>query len=64
MSRSGEYERDRKCFEGEIFSEIVEINGEKYEHIGFRDREGKFGEFISENRGRRARICVEVENGD
>ncbi len=29
-------------FEGEIFYEVLEMNGRKYEHAGFRDSKGEF----------------------
>ena len=52
---------ERYCFEGEIFSEIVEIEGKKYEHIGFKDSEGAFGKFLEEHVGKRVRLCFVVE---
>ncbi len=52
---------EKQCFDGEIFSEIVEIEGKKYEHIGFRDEEGAFGRFLEENVGKRVKVCFIVE---
>ncbi len=53
---------EKHCFEGEIFSEIVEIEGKKYEHIGFRDKEGAFGKFLEENVGRKVKVCFIVDD--
>ena len=55
-------EKEEVCLEGEIFTEVVVLDGKEYEHIGFRDREGKFGDFLAENIGKKVRICfVEVD---
>jgi hypothetical protein len=37
----------RKIIEGELFHEIEELGNKKYEHIGFRDKENKFGDMIA-----------------
>ncbi len=34
----------RKIIEGEIFHEIEELGNKEYEHIGFMDKENKFGD--------------------
>jgi len=34
-------------FNGEFFYEVIEINGEKAEHIGFRSFDGKFEEMMN-----------------
>ena len=43
-------------FKARIFSEIVTINGKKYEHFGCKDDEGKLGDFFAENVGKRVEI--------
>ena len=37
----------KKSIEGELFHEIEELGNKKYEHIGFRDKENKFGDMIA-----------------
>jgi len=37
----------KKSIEGELFHEIEELGNKKYVHIGFRDKENKFGDMIS-----------------
>ncbi len=36
----------KKTIEGELFHEIEEYGDKKYAHIGFRDKENKFGKMI------------------
>ena len=50
----------KNCIEGEIFSEMIDLNGEKYEHIGFRDKDGKFIEQLEKLLGKKVKICLEV----
>ena len=57
--------RNRKTIIGEIFHEIEEMGNKKYEHIGFRDKENKFGDMLAEivpNIGmtKKARITIEI----
>lgn len=52
--------KDRKCIVGEIFSEVVDFNGEEYEHIGFRDPDGEFGNLLEKLLGEKVRICIEI----
>ena len=61
-SNTGEYNMEGKenCFEGEIYSEIVELGGKEFEHIGFRDRENKFGDFMEQNKGKKVKICFRI----
>ena len=33
-------------FEGEFYSEILELNGKKFEHIGFRSKDGGFEKLL------------------
>ena len=33
-------------FEGEFYSEILDLNGKKFEHIGFRSKDGSFEELL------------------
>jgi len=35
-----------KRIEGELFHEIEELGNKKYVHVGFRDKENKFGDMI------------------
>ncbi len=37
----------KRSIEGELFHEIEELGNKKYEHIGFRDKENKFGDMIA-----------------
>jgi len=45
-----------RTFKAKIFSEIVNINGKKYEHFGCKDEKGKLGDFFAENVGKRVEI--------
>ena len=53
-------EKQESCFEGEVFSEILEVEGQKYEHVGFRDKDGKFGDFLAKNVGKKVVICFKI----
>ena len=35
-----------KTIEGELFHEIEELGNKKFVHVGFRDKEDKFGDMI------------------
>ena len=61
-SNTGEFDMEKKdsCFEGEIYSEIVELDGKEFEHIGFRDIENKFGDFMEQNKGKKVKICFRI----
>ncbi len=37
----------RFAFLGEFYKEILYINGEKYEHVGFRSDDGSFEDFMN-----------------
>ena len=55
----------RKIIEGELFHEIEEFGGKKYEHIGFRDKENKFGEIMASfvpkvGMRKKARLIIEI----
>ncbi len=59
----------KKSIEGEIFHEIEEFGNKKYEHIGFRDKENKFGEMLAEivpeiDMKKKARITIELIDED
>ncbi len=59
----------KKTIEGEIFHEIEEFGGEKYEHIGFRDKEGKFGDMLEEfvpeiGMKKKAKLTIEVKDSE
>ena len=43
-------------FKARIFSEIVNINGKKYEHFGCKDDEGRLGDFFADNVGKKVEI--------
>ncbi len=56
----------RREIEGELFHEIEEYGGKKYEHIGFRDKENKFGDIMASivprvGMRRKAKLIIEVE---
>ena len=51
---------EKMVFDGEIYSEIIEIEGKKYEHIGFRDYKNEFGKFLEKSVGKKVRITVEI----
>ncbi len=55
----------KMSIEGEIYHEIEEINGQKFEHLGFRDKENKFGEMLASivpevGMVKKVRITIEV----
>ena len=37
----------KRSIEGELFHEIEDLGNKKYEHIGFIDKENKFGDMIA-----------------
>ncbi len=51
----------KKSFHGIIFSEIVEINGKKFEHLGFKDDKGTLGDFLAKNVGKRVKVTFEFK---
>ncbi len=53
-------EMEKMTFDGEIYSEIIEIEGKKYEHIGFKDYQNQFGKFMEQSVGKKVRITVEI----
>ncbi len=55
--------KNRFCEEGEVFSEILEVEGQKFEHLGMKFSEEvqkQFEEFLATNVGRKIRVCLEV----
>ncbi|MCD6522291.1 MAG: hypothetical protein J7K68_00950 [Candidatus Diapherotrites archaeon] len=55
----------KKTFEGYVYYEIIEMNGKKYEHAGFKDDKNEFGDLMLSIVGpdkpkRRARITIEL----
>ena len=55
----------KKSIKGELFHEIEELSNKKYEHIGFRDKENKFGDMMAEfvpkiGSTRKAKITIEL----
>lgn len=54
--------KEGHSFKAKIFSEIVTINGKKYEHFGCKDDEGKLGDFFAENVGKRVEIIFKFIN--
>ncbi len=57
--------RIKKSLEGEIYHEIEEFGGKKYVHIGFRDKDGVFGDtlasFVPEpGMKKKAKISIEI----
>ncbi len=53
-------EDKKNCLDGEIYREIVEIEGKPYEHLGFRDYENKFGQMLEKLVGKKVRVCITV----
>ncbi len=51
---------DKNCLEGEIYREVVELEGKPYEHLGFRDYENRFGEMLEKLVGKKVRVCIEI----
>jgi len=54
--------KEGRSFKAKIFSEIVTINGKKYEHFGCKDDEGKFGDFLAKNVGKRVEMKFKFIN--
>lgn len=59
----------KKSIKGEIFHEIEEFGNKKYEHIGFRDKENKFGDMLSSlvpeiGMKKQAKITIEIIEND
>lgn len=55
-----ELKKEGNSFKAKIFSEIVNIDGKKYEHFGCKDDEGKLGDFLAENVGKRVKIIFNL----
>jgi hypothetical protein len=56
---------NNKSLTGELFHEIEEMGNKKYEHIGFRDKENKFGDMLAEivpevGMTKKAKITIEL----
>ena len=51
-----------RSFKAKIFSEIVTINGKKYEHFGCRDEEKKLGDFLAKNVGKNVEMTFRFIN--
>ncbi len=52
--------------EGEFYHIIEELGNKKYEHIGFRDKENKFGDMMESivpevGMNKKAKLIVEIE---
>ncbi len=55
--------RERFCEEGLIFSEILEVEGQKFEHLGMKfpeEIQKQFEEFLANNVGKKIKVCLEV----
>ncbi len=55
----------KKSLEGELFHEVEKLGNKEYVHIGFRDKEGDFGNmlaaFVPEiGMTRKAKITIEI----
>jgi hypothetical protein len=55
----------KQVIDGEIFFEVLEVNGKKMGHAGFRDKENKFGRFMENAVGpglssRKVRLTIET----
>jgi hypothetical protein len=58
-----------KTIEGELFHEIEELGNKKYAHIGFRDKENKFGNMLEKlvpevNMIKKAKLTLEILEED
>ena len=52
---------EEKIYKGKIFKEYMEINGKKYEHIGFKDENGRgFGSFLAKHVGEKVEVIFRV----
>ncbi len=60
QKRKKKKNREKNCLLGEIYSEIVEIEGKPYEHLGFRDYKNEFGKMLEKLVGKKVRVCIEV----
>ena len=61
----GSFSMAKKSIEGEIFHEIEDMGNRKYVHLGFRDKDDKFGGMLESlvpeiGMTRKARITIEV----
>ena len=55
----------KESLEGEIYHEIEEFGNKKYAHIGFRDKEGRFGDALANfvpkpGMRKKAKITIEI----
>ncbi len=57
-------EDKKNCLDGEIYREIVEIEGKPYEHLGFRDYKNEFGTMLEKLVGKKVRVCITVIDED
>ncbi len=53
-------EDKKNCLDGEIYREIVEIEGKPYEHLGFRDFKNEFGTMLEKLISKKVRVCITV----
>jgi len=58
-----------KTVEGELFHEIEDMGNKKYEHLGFRDKQDRFGDMLQSlvpevGMRRKARITIEILEED
>ena len=51
---------ETNCLKGEIYREVVELEGKPYEHLGFRDYENRFGEMLEKLVGKKVKVCIEI----
>ena len=59
----------KRTIDGELFHEIEEMGNRKYEHIGFRDKDNRFGDIISSFvpdiwMKRKARLTIEIPESE
>lgn len=52
--------QDKTCLTGKVYAEIIHIGDTDYEHIGFRDELGVFGDVLAQYIGKKIQICIEV----
>ena len=59
----------KRTIDGELFHEIEEMGNRKYEHIGFRDKDNRFGDIIASfvpdiGMKRKARLTIEIPESE
>ena len=55
----------KKAIEGQLFNRIENLGGKEYRHVGFEDKEKKFGDLLEEfvpkvGMTKKAKITIEI----